>query len=64
MMQRAMSNITKFTGASEETAREKLAESNPGGRIATVEEVAAGVLDLITGSRNGAALVIPGNIVV
>ncbi|HVA34370.1 MAG TPA: SDR family oxidoreductase [Candidatus Baltobacteraceae bacterium] len=64
MMRKAMANITKFTGASEDAAREKLAQSNPGGRIASVEEVAAGVLDLITGSRSGAAMVIPGGAIV
>jgi NAD(P)-dependent dehydrogenase (short-subunit alcohol dehydrogenase family) len=64
MMRRAMENITKFTGASEDAARERLAQSNPGGRIASVEEVATAVLDLITGTRNGAAVVVPGGIVV
>jgi NAD(P)-dependent dehydrogenase (short-subunit alcohol dehydrogenase family) len=63
MLRRALENITKFTSASEETARRRLAESNPGGRIATAVEVADGVLDLITGSRNGATLVIPGGAV-
>lgn len=64
MMRRAMDNISKYTGASEDAARAKLAETNPGGRIASVEEVAGGVLDLITSSRNGAAMVIPGGIIV
>jgi 3-hydroxybutyrate dehydrogenase len=62
MMRQALDNIKKFTGCTEEEAREKLAQQNPGGRIATVEEVAAGVLSLITGDHNGAALVIPGNV--
>lgn len=64
MMGRALDNIKRHTGASEDEARERLASTNPEGRIATVEEVAAGVLDLITGDRNGTALVIPGNIFV
>lgn len=64
MMRKAMENISRFTGASEDDARERLAQSNPGGRIATVEEVADGVLDLITGERNGAVMVIPGGIFV
>jgi 3-hydroxybutyrate dehydrogenase len=60
MMRKAMANIVKFTGASEEQARRKLAETNPGGRIATVEEVAQGALALLEGSRNGAAMIVPG----
>jgi NAD(P)-dependent dehydrogenase (short-subunit alcohol dehydrogenase family) len=60
MMRKALANISKFTGASEEAARETLAQSNPHGRIATVEEVAIAVLDLITGLRNGVAVVVPG----
>ncbi|HTA40655.1 MAG TPA: SDR family oxidoreductase, partial [Candidatus Acidoferrales bacterium] len=39
MMRTAMANIVKHTGANEDQAREHLAKSNPGGRIATVEEV-------------------------
>jgi NAD(P)-dependent dehydrogenase (short-subunit alcohol dehydrogenase family) len=60
MLRQAMTNISKFTGASEDTAREQLAQSNPGGRIVTVEEVAQEVYDLITGSRTGVSIVIPG----
>jgi NAD(P)-dependent dehydrogenase (short-subunit alcohol dehydrogenase family) len=60
MMRKAMANIVKYTGAGEDAARTRLAQSNPQGRIATVEEVAAGVLELIAGSRNGAVVVIPG----
>ncbi|MEO6836404.1 MAG: SDR family oxidoreductase [Candidatus Tumulicola sp.] len=60
MMRKAMTTISKVTGASEDAARAQLAQSNPEGRIATIEEVANGVLDLVTGSRNGAAVVIPG----
>ena len=62
MMRRAMDNITKFTGKTEDDARAHLAQSNPGGRIATIEEVAAAALDLITGTRTGVAVVIPGGI--
>jgi len=60
MVRKAMANIVKYTGAGEDAARARLAQSNPQGRIATVEEVAAGVLELIAGSRNGAVVVIPG----
>jgi 2-hydroxycyclohexanecarboxyl-CoA dehydrogenase len=60
MMQRAIVNITTRTGRSEPATRELLARGNPEGRIATSQEVARAVLDLIEGSRNGAAIVIPG----
>lgn len=60
MMEQAMATITKFTGASHEAARNTLASMNPGGRIATVDEVAAATLDLILGDRTGVSMVIPG----
>jgi NAD(P)-dependent dehydrogenase (short-subunit alcohol dehydrogenase family) len=62
MMRQAMVNVSRRTGATEDEAREHLAKTNPGGRIATVEEVAEGALSLITGTRNGVCLVIPGNV--
>lgn len=60
MMQRAIANITARTGRSEAETRELMAQSNPQGRIATAGEVAQAVLELIEGSRTGAAIVIPG----
>ena len=60
MMRKALTKIANVTGATEEKARETLAQSNPEGRIATVEEVAIAVVDLITGVRNGTAVVVPG----
>lgn len=60
MMQQAISKIVRFTGASESAARETLAEMNPEGRIATVEEVARASLDLLCGDKNGVSLVVPG----
>jgi NAD(P)-dependent dehydrogenase (short-subunit alcohol dehydrogenase family) len=60
MMQRAVVNITTRTGRSEAVTRELLARGNPQGRIATAQEVARAVLDLIEGSHNGAAMVVPG----
>jgi NAD(P)-dependent dehydrogenase (short-subunit alcohol dehydrogenase family) len=60
MMQRAIANITGRTGRSEAATRELMAQGNPEGRIATTQEVSEAVLDLIEGSRNGAAIVIPG----
>src|SRR5579863_2058649 len=40
MMRKALANITRHTGAGEDAARAHLAQSNPLGRIATIEEVA------------------------
>ncbi len=61
MMRQALSNIARHTGAGEEQARAHLAQSNPEGRIATVEEVAQAAIDLVSGDRTGIALIIPGN---
>jgi NAD(P)-dependent dehydrogenase (short-subunit alcohol dehydrogenase family) len=60
MMARTIANITARTQKSESEARELLAQSNPGGRIATADEVAHGVLQLLDGSHNGAAMIVPG----
>jgi NAD(P)-dependent dehydrogenase (short-subunit alcohol dehydrogenase family) len=62
MMQQAISKIVRFTGASEDMARETLAGMNPEGRIASVDEVADAAMDLICGDKNGISLVVPGNI--
>jgi NAD(P)-dependent dehydrogenase (short-subunit alcohol dehydrogenase family) len=59
MMRTAMANVSKFTGVSEEAAREQLAQTNPGGRIASVEEVAAAVLTLVTSNANAAIVTVP-----
>lgn len=61
MMHRAIENITSRTGRSAETTRELMARGNPAGRIASVEEVAYAVLDLINGTRTGIALIVPGS---
>lgn len=60
MMAKAIAKITKYTGVSDEQARAQLAEMNPGGRIATVQEVADAALALICAGRTGEALVVPG----
>lgn len=60
MMAKAIAKITKYTGVSDEQARAQLAEMNPGGRIATVQEVADAALALICEGRTGEALVVPG----
>jgi 3-hydroxybutyrate dehydrogenase len=61
MMHRAIANIRARTGRSEAETRRLIVQGNPEGRIATADEVAHGVLDLINGSRTGIALVIPGS---
>ncbi|MFY9718875.1 MAG: SDR family NAD(P)-dependent oxidoreductase [Candidatus Cybelea sp.] len=60
ILRRAVENITTKTGRSEAETRELLARNNPDGRIATVEEVADGVLRLIAGTDTGIALIVPG----
>ena len=59
MMQRAIGNITARTGRTEAATRALMAQGNPEGRIATADEVAQGVFDLIEGTGTGVALVIP-----
>lgn len=56
----AIANIVAKTGRDERETRALLAQSNPHGRIATVDEVAQAVLDLMDGSRTGVALTVPG----
>lgn len=60
MMRQAIANITTRTGASEDAARERLASTNPEGRIATVDEVARAVVEIVESDRTGIAMVIPG----
>ena len=59
MLDRTIANITARTQKSEGEARELLAQASPGGRIATAEEVAEAILELIEGTQTGATLVIP-----
>ncbi|MGC2405048.1 MAG: SDR family oxidoreductase [Candidatus Cybelea sp.] len=61
MMRTAIANITARTGRSEETTRELMAQGNPEGRIATIEEVAQAVLALVEGSESGETIVIPAS---
>lgn len=60
MMRKAIANVSKHTGADEHAARARLAQTNPLGRIASVQEVAQAVFDFAAGSRNGVAIVVPG----
>jgi NAD(P)-dependent dehydrogenase (short-subunit alcohol dehydrogenase family) len=60
MLSQTIANIAEKTGRTEAAARELLASGNPEGRIATAQEVAAAILELINGSRTGLAVVVPG----
>lgn len=60
MMRQALKKIVQHTGATEDAARNALAQMSPQGRLATVDEVAEAALELICGNRNGIALVVPG----
>ncbi|MBV9272039.1 MAG: SDR family oxidoreductase, partial [Candidatus Eremiobacteraeota bacterium] len=59
MMRQAIANIVKRTGLSESDARDRLAETNPGGRIVTPEEVAVEVVALCNSDKNGVELILP-----
>jgi NAD(P)-dependent dehydrogenase (short-subunit alcohol dehydrogenase family) len=59
MMQQAIDNIVKHTRVTPEAAREQLAQSNPGGRIVHVDEVAAAAMALIEGDATGECVVLP-----
>jgi NAD(P)-dependent dehydrogenase (short-subunit alcohol dehydrogenase family) len=60
LMERAIANIMSRTGRTQAQTRELMARANPQGRIATVDEVARGVLELIEGERTGVAMIVPG----
>lgn len=60
ILQQAVSNIRSKTGRSEADTRELLAQSNPEGRIAGVDEVAQAVMMLVEGLQNGVAMIVPG----
>ena len=59
MMRQAIENIQKRAGKSEDEAQSYLAQSNPGGRIVEVSEVAAAAVALCEGSANGEEIVLP-----
>lgn len=60
ILQQAVANIRRKTGRDEAATRDLLAQSNPEGRIAQVDEVAAAVMMLVEGSQNGVAMIVPG----
>jgi NAD(P)-dependent dehydrogenase (short-subunit alcohol dehydrogenase family) len=60
MMHQAIDKIVTHTGASIASARDTLAQMNPQGRLATVEEVAQTAIELMLGSKSGVSVVVPG----
>ncbi len=60
MMAQAIASIVKHTGMPGDAARQRLAQMNPEGRIATVEEVADVVMALLTSDRTGESIIVPG----
>lgn len=58
MLRQAIENIVEKTGATLESARERLARSNPRGRIVSPEEVAQAVVRFCNGDENGAELIL------
>ncbi|MHB8144894.1 MAG: SDR family NAD(P)-dependent oxidoreductase [Vulcanimicrobiaceae bacterium] len=59
MMRQAIESIVRHARISEDAARDRLAQSNPGGRILSPEEVACAVADLCEGEENGREVVLP-----
>lgn len=61
MMEQAVDNIVRRTGMDAQQARLQLAQTNPGGRLVTLEEIAAAALALCEGTDNGSEIVLPAS---
>lgn len=59
MMQQAVDNIVRRTGLSAEEARKQLAQTNPGGRLVTLEEISQAAAMLYESDTNGCEIVLP-----
>ena len=59
MMQQAVQNIVRRTGIDAQQARAHLAQSNPGGRLATLDEIAVSVITLCENGENGREIILP-----
>lgn len=59
MMEQAVENIVRRTGLDAEQARAQLAQSNPGGRLVSLEEIADAVTALCESDENGREIVLP-----
>jgi len=60
MTDQTIERIVKKTGRSAAETRAFLSSQNPGGALVTTDEVATIVLELLTGSKNGAIAELPG----
>lgn len=61
MLRSAIANIVAHTGVDADAARDRLAQSNPGGRIVAVDEVAEAALASVLGDENGACTILPAD---
>lgn len=59
MMEQAVTNIVQRTGMAAAAARAQLAAQNPGGRLVTLEEIAAVALRFCNGIENGSEIILP-----
>lgn len=59
MMDQAIENIVRRTGMTVEAARAQLAQTNPGGRLVSADEVAQSALSLIRSEANGREVILP-----
>jgi 3-hydroxybutyrate dehydrogenase len=61
MMEQAIENIVKRTGMSAEDARLQLAQTNPGGRLVTLDEIANAAIAFCDGEENGREVILPAS---
>ncbi len=59
MMEQAVANIVRRAGLDAEQARLQLAQSNPGRRLATLNEIAAAAIALCESGENGREVILP-----
>lgn len=59
MMQQAVQNIVRRTGIDAGQARLQLAQTNPGGRLVSLDEIAGAAVALCEGAENGREIVLP-----
>lgn len=59
MMQQAVENIVRRTGMDVAQARLQLAQTNPGGRLVAIDEIAQAAMALCESTANGREIVLP-----
>lgn len=59
MMQQAVENIVRRTGLDAAQARAQLAQTNPGGRLVSLDEIAEAAAVLCESGENGSEIVLP-----